>query len=179
MADEEFEDGGLAGAVGADDADPGVELDVQVDVAEEGFVRTVAERDVRHLDDGRGELFDLGEFEVHRVFAFGGFEDGHLFEFLDAGLGFGRFGGVVAELVDEGLQVGTLGHLVLVLALGGFAALFFGGVEGVEVGALVIVETFGVLVDDIRGDFIEEGSVMGDNEEGGGVGLQIGGEEGY
>ena len=28
LADEEFEDGGLAGAVGADDADAGVELDV-------------------------------------------------------------------------------------------------------------------------------------------------------
>lgn len=34
LADEEFEDGGFAGAVGADDADAGVELDVQVDVFE-------------------------------------------------------------------------------------------------------------------------------------------------
>lgn len=32
LADEEFEDGGFAGAVGAYDADAGVELDVQVDV---------------------------------------------------------------------------------------------------------------------------------------------------
>ena len=37
LADEEFEDGGFACAVGADDADAGVELDVEVDVLEEGF----------------------------------------------------------------------------------------------------------------------------------------------
>ena len=43
LADEEFEDGGFAGAVGADDADAGVELDVEVDVLEEGFVGGVAE----------------------------------------------------------------------------------------------------------------------------------------
>ena len=53
LADEEFEDGGFAGAVGADDADAGVELDVQVDVGEERlFVRRVAEGDSGHLDDG-------------------------------------------------------------------------------------------------------------------------------
>ena len=33
LADEEFEDGGFAGAVGTDDADAGVELDVEVDVS--------------------------------------------------------------------------------------------------------------------------------------------------
>ena len=154
VADEEFEDGGLAGAVGADDADARVELHVQVDVAEERSLGRVAEGDARHLDDGRGELLHLGEFEVHRVLAFRGFQDGHLFEFLDARLGFGGFGGVVAKLVDEGLQVGALGHLVLVLAFGRLAALFFGGVEGVEVGAFVVVEAFGVLVDYVGGHFV-------------------------
>lgn len=37
LADEEFEDGGFTCAVGADDADAGVELDVEVYVSEEGF----------------------------------------------------------------------------------------------------------------------------------------------
>ena len=154
VADEEFEDGGFARAVGADDADARVELDVQIDVLEERSVGRVAEGDARHLDDGRRELLHLGEFEVHRVLAFRGFQDGHLLELLDARLGFGRFGGVVAEFVDEGLQVGSLGHLVLVLAFGRLAALFFGGVEGVEVGAFVVVEAFGVLVDYIGGHFV-------------------------
>ena len=146
VADEEFEDGGFARAVGADDADARVELDVQVDVAEERLVGRVAEGDARHLDDGRRELLHLGEFEVHRVLAFRGFQYGHLLEFLDPRLGFGGFGGVVAELVDECLQVRALGHLVLILAFGRLAALFFGGVEGVEVGTFVVVEAFRVLV---------------------------------
>lgn len=60
----------------------------------------------------------------------------------------------------------ALDHLVIVFAFGGFAALFFGGVEGVEVGAFVVVEAFGVLVDDVGSDLVEEGTVVGDNEEG-------------
>ena len=178
VADEEFEDGGLARAVGADDADARVELDVQVDVAEEGPVGRVAEGDARHLDDGRRELLHLGELEVHRVLALRGFQDGHLLEFLDPRLGFGGFGGVVAELVDEGLQVGSLGHLVLVLAFGRLAALFFGGVEGVEVGTFVVVEAFRVLVYYIGRHFVQKGPVVGDDKEGAGVGLEVAREEG-
>ena len=154
VADEEFEDGGFARAVGADDADARVELDVQVDVAEERSVGRVAEGDARHLDDGRRELLHLGELEVHRVLAFRGFQGGHLLEFLDPRLGFGGFGGVVAEFVDECLQVGALGHLVLILAFGRLAALFFGGVEGVEVGTFVVVEPFRVLVYDVGRHFV-------------------------
>ncbi len=132
LADEEFEDGGLAGTVGADDADAGVELDVEVDVAEEGLrARRVAEGDAAHLDDGRGEFLDVREFEVHDVFVLRCLEDGHLFELLDPRLGFRGLGCVVAEFVDEGLQVGALCHLVLVLSLGRLSALFFGGIERV------------------------------------------------
>lgn len=131
LADEEFEDGGFAGAVGADDANAGVELDVEVDVAEEGFARGVAEGDVGHLDDWWGEFFDVGEFEVDNVFGFWCFENRHFFELFNAGLGFGGLGGIVAELVDEGLEVSALAHLILVFAFGRFAAFFFGGVERV------------------------------------------------
>ena len=106
-------------------------MDVEIYVAEKGFGGFVAEGDTAHLDDGRGEFFDVREAEVHSVCAFGGFEDGHFFEFLDARLGFGGFGGVVAELVDEGLEVGALDHLVVVFTFGGLATFFFGGVEGV------------------------------------------------
>ena len=138
---------------------------------------------------------------MHCVDIFGWFEDGHLFELLDAGLGFGRFGGVVAELVDEGLEVRTLDHLVVVFAFCGFAAFFFGGVEGVcecsviykaseeerlkvmwiplesvhtKIGALVVVQTLGMLVDDICCDLIEEGPVMGNDKHGTRIRLEIG-----
>lgn len=103
LTDEQFQHGGFAGAVGADDADSGVELDVQIHASQEKGVGCVAKRHAAHLDDWRGEFLDFGEFEVHNVFVFGGLEYGHLFQFLDSGLGFGGFGGVVAELVNEDL----------------------------------------------------------------------------
>ena len=74
--------------------------------------------------------------------------------------------------------MGTLGHLVFILSFGRLASLLFGCVEGVEVGAFVIVEAFGVLVDYVGCYFVQKGSVMGDDEEGTGVGLEVAGEEG-
>ena len=201
MSDQQFQYSCLPSTVGTDDTDARVKLDVEVDVAEERFGGLVAEGDAAHLDNGRGELFNVWEAEVHGVDTFGWFEDGHLFELLDAGLGFGRFGGVVAEFVDEGLEVGALDHLVVVFAFCGLAAFFFGGVKGVcewsvlyreseeerlkimwtslesvhtKIGALVVVQTLRMLVNDICCDLVEESSVMGDNKHGTGIRLEIG-----
>lgn len=124
------------------------------------------------------ELLHLGELEVDSVLAFWGFKYGHLLEFLDPRLSFRRLGSVVTEFVDECLQMGTLGHLVFILAFGRLAALFFGGVEGVEVRAFVIVEAFRMLVNYVGCYFVQKGSVMGDDEEGAWVRLEVAGEEG-
>ena len=112
------------------------------------------------------------------VLAFWGFEYGHLLQLFDPRLSFRGFGGIVAEFVDECLQMGTLGHLVFVLAFGRLAALLFGCVEGVEVGAFIIVEAFRMLVDYVGCYFVQKGSVVGNDEEGTGVGLEVAGEEG-
>ena len=53
-----------------------------------------------------------------------------------------------------------------------------GALEGLEIRALVVVETLRMLVDNVGGDFVEECSIVGDNEYGAWVGLQIFGEEG-
>ena len=127
--------------------------------------------------DGWRELLHFGKPEVDRVFAFWGFKHRHLFEFLDPRLGFRGFGSVVAEFVNECLQMSTLGHLVFILAFGRLAPLFFGSVKGVEISAFVIVETLRVLVDYVRRYFIQEGSVVGDDEKGAGVRLEVAGEE--
>ncbi len=148
-------------------------------MGEERFVNCVAEGNVCHLDDGWGEFFDFGKFEVHRVFALWRLQHGHFFQFLDPALGFTRLGSVVAEFVDEGLEVGAHGHLIFVLAFGRLTAFFLCGVEGVEVGAFVVVEAFGVLVNYVCGDFVEKCAVVGDDEESAGVGLEVGREEGY
>lgn len=114
---------------------------------------------------------------MDRIFAFWGFKHRHLFEFLDPRLGFRGFGSVVAEFVNECLQMSTLGHLVFILAFGRLAPLFFGSVKGVEISAFVIVETLRVLVDYVRRYFIQEGSVVGDDEKGARVRLEVAGEE--
>ncbi len=89
LANEEFEDGRFARAVGADNADTGVELDVEVYIFEEGFSGRVAEGDTGHLYDRWRELLHIGKLEVNCVLAFWGFQYGHLLKFLDPGLGFG------------------------------------------------------------------------------------------
>lgn len=177
LADKEFEDGGFTGAVGADDADAGVELDVEIYVFEKGFLGCVAEGDTAHLDDGWRKLLHIRELEVDRVLAFWGFKYGHLLKLLDPGLSFRRLGRVVAELVNECLQMSTLGHLVFIFAFGRLAALFLGSVKGVEIGAFVIVKTLRVLMNYVGCYFIQEGSVVGDDEEGAGVGLEVAGEK--
>ena len=82
---------------------------------------------------------------------------------------FGGFGRVVSEFVDKRLKVGSLCHLLLVFALRRLTALLFGGVEGIKVGAFVVVETFRVLVDDVCGYLVEECSVVRDNEDCAGI----------
>ena len=127
--------------------------------------------------DGWRELLHVREPEVDGVLAFWRFKYGHLLKFLDPRLSFRRLGGIVAELVNKCLQMSTLGHLVLILAFGRLAAFFFGGVKGVEIGTFVVVKTLGVLVDDVGCYFVQESSVVGDDEEGAGIGLQVVGEE--
>ncbi|KAI6769066.1 hypothetical protein HG531_010170 [Fusarium graminearum] len=73
--------------------------------------------------------------------------------------------------------MGSLYHLVLVLSLGNLLALLLGGVEGVEVGSTVVIETLRVLVDDVGGDFVEERSVVRYDEDGTGVCLKVIGQE--
>lgn len=146
-------------------------MDVEVDIFEKDLVGTVAKGDIIHLYDGRRELFDIGKFEVYSVDTLGRVEDWHALQFLDAGLRFGTLCGVVAELVDERLQMSAFAHLLLVLSLRGLAALFFGRVERVEVCTFVVIETFRVLVNDVCGNFVQEGSVVRYNQDCAGVAL--------
>ena len=131
LADEQLQHGRLARAVGPDNTNPRVQLHIEVHIPQQRVTIRIAESDAAHLHDGRRQLLDLVEGEMHRVLALGRLQHGHLLELLDARLRLGRLGRVVPELVDEGPQVGALRHLVLVLALGCLAPLFLGGVEGV------------------------------------------------
>jgi hypothetical protein len=71
----------------------------------------------------------------------------------------------------------SLGHLVFILALGRLLTLFSGCIKSVKVGTTVVVEAFRVLMDNVCGDFVEEGSVVGNDKNSAGVTLKIIGEE--
>ena len=132
LANQQFQDRSFACTVGTNDSNTRIELDIQIDVLQQrvspGFV---AERDIGHLDYGRGKLLDFGKLKVYRVFTFGRLEDRHFFEFLDSRLSFRGFGGIVTEFVNKSLEMGALGHLVFIFTFGGLPTFFFSGVEGV------------------------------------------------
>src|ERR1700761_85491 len=126
---------------------------------EKWLVLGISERDVRHLDDGWRQLFDVREAEVNDVLRLGWFEDWHLFQLLDSGLRLRRLGSIVSKLVNKCLQMGTLCHLVFIFAFGVLPPLFLCCIEGIEVGSLVVVQSLRVLMDNISCHLIEKSTV--------------------
>ena len=58
------------------------------------------------------------------------------------------------------LQMRTHFHLLFVFSLSRLAPLFLGGVEGFEVGTLVVVESLRVLMNDVRCNLVQERPVV-------------------
>lgn len=102
LANEQLKHRRFTSTVRSNNSNTRVKLDVEIDVAEEGFIRRVSKSDFRHLHDWWGELLNFREPEVHTVLALWWFQDWHSLEFLDSGLCFRRLGSIVPELVDEG-----------------------------------------------------------------------------
>ena len=101
---EQPREGGLAVAVGAEQRDPFVRVDPEVQVPQHGTAGLVADGNVLERHERRLEPVGLGKGE------FGGAlvrRDGHigeLFERLHAALRLARLGRLVAEAVDEALE---------------------------------------------------------------------------
>ena len=166
QAGEDLHEGGLAGAVGADECHVLAAVELEVDIAVDVLV-AVGLGHTLQAHDHIARARRIGELKVNVLVALGQ-DDELLFDLLDladALLGLGRLGGLVAELVDEDLHVGdvallrgTLGaHLLqVVLALLEVAAV----VAGVGSHAAVLE----------RGDVVDagvhEGAVVADDEHG-------------
>ena len=169
LAGEEAEDGGFAGAVGADEADADAVGDEEVEVLDDGAAAE-DDGDVFELDEALGLALGGGEVDS------GGGGLGALVDFLeladevvgvvDAGFGLGGAGlGAAAEPVDfdldavlEGVLELGLGLHVLLLALDEFGVGAFDAEESVGVDA--------VELDDFVGDVLEEVAVVGDDDAG-------------
>jgi len=87
-SDEELEDGSFTGSVGSDNTDTGIELDVEIDVGNDGVARSVGKADVGHLDDRSRELLHLWELEDDVVFVFWWLQNWKLLQLLDTRLSF-------------------------------------------------------------------------------------------
>ena len=169
-ADDRLEQGRLADAVGADDADDAVARQrerqpVDEDAVAEALLEVVDLDDLRAEARARRDL-DLLEVELAGALGFGG----HLLVAREACL----------RLRLAGLRVGAdpleffleaLGELRVLLALDGEALLLL--LEVRRVVALVRVETTAVDLADPAGDVVEEVPVVGDGEDGARVARKV------
>ena len=177
----EADESGFACAVGAYEGDAVSALDGEVDAFEDEFFAGWFS-----IDGGHGvDLFEVIDFEhgaaacgrlrdgeVDGGFFFGDFDALDLFEFLDAGLDLFRFGGLIAEAVDEGLEGLDTVALIFVRVHQLRAALFFLG-DVFFVVAVVDVHALVPQLDGFVDGDVEEVAVVRDEDVGVGVVVEI------
>ena len=165
-AGEDLEEGGLAGAVGADEHRTlaAFALEVEVLVDDVFTVGLLYVLELHHLEAGAGRL---GEAELDLLQVVFGLIDRDLFEAGDLlllGLRAGSHRSLGAEAVDERLQVRDLALLVLEHRL---LAVFAGHAleDEVVVVAVVAMEALAAEFDHARAEGVEEGTVVRDDDE--------------
>jgi hypothetical protein len=173
-AGEDFEKGGFAGAVGADEDEALAALGGEVEIPIHDVI-AVGLLDVFQLDDFEAGARRLGKAEVNAFEFVLRLFDGDFLEALDLFLlrfGAGGHGGLGAETVDEFLKVGDFALLVFE----GGGLLFFAGFffdEEVVVVAVVVMEALRAELEDAGAEGVEEGTVVRDDDEAAGVTREI------
>jgi len=125
----------------------------------------IAKRHVDELQNGRRQLLGIGERQVDGVLLDDGRDDRHLLERLDAALCHAGALGVVAELVDELLNVRSL-HLLRVEGLLHHADLLGCHLLERVVVALVVREVLVVQMDNVGRDAVQELALMRYDQQG-------------
>ena len=169
---QQLGEGGLAVAVCAEERDPFTRIDAQVQAAQHGTARLITDRNACEAHQGRCERNRLGECQVGRPLIGSNRFVGDLCERLDAALRLTRLARVVAEAVDEALELAPLrvdarlarlrrGHT---LGMGSREARVVAGIEG---------EASTRHVEDALRHGIEQRSVMAHHDERPGIALQV------
>ncbi|KAF1049442.1 MAG: hypothetical protein GAK34_02062 [Delftia tsuruhatensis] len=165
---DQLEQRGLAGAVGADDADDGASGDVHGQVVDEHAVAK-ALGDVVELDDLRAQALGHGNEDFLGFIALLVFEIAQFLEARDTGLGLGLAAlGVLANPLQFLLQ--GLGTGFLALLLGLQAVLLLDQPLGVV--ALVGNAVATVQFQDPLGSVVQEVAIVGDGHHGAGEAVQ-------
>ncbi len=170
---EGAQQGGLAGAVDADEADAVAGAEVPGEVLEEGLGAGL-DGDVFQVEDGLAEA-GVGEAHQLRLVARRRDVGDEFVGGLDAVARLGGAGGGAAAQPGE-----LLAHQVLPLDLfgGGDAFAFGAGEDVVAVAALVLEDLAALDVPHAGADLVEEPAVVGDADEGGAARLEVAGEPG-
>ena len=168
LAHQRLDQGRLAGAVGSEQADAVARLQAETDVGEDPRLRPVAAFAIVDAQQRMRQPRRRGELDAE--LALGAYRLGacQLGQALHAALGLARLAGLGLEAVDELLQVGALGLLLLVrdLLLAqvlGALSLEGGVVADVEPGPAV------VQVQGMGAHPVEELAVVRDQQQGAGV----------
>ena len=106
---EQLRQRGLAIAVGAQERDPVVRVQAQVQVAQDRRA-AIADRAAVQRQDRRGEFLGRWEGEADRLVLDHRLDRRQAFQGLEAGLRLPRLGGLGAEAVHEGLDAGAFGR---------------------------------------------------------------------
>src|ERR1043166_182013 len=171
-AGEDFQEGGFAGAVGADEDGALAALGLKGDAAING-VAAVSKVDVLELDDALATAFGLGKVEVELAVVGGGCLDFvHALDLLELALRARCHRVLGAEAIDEFHEAANLALLTFIggdeLLLGGFA------LQKVIVVIAAITNEFALAnLDDAADELIEEFAVVRDDEDRAGITLQI------
>ena len=169
---EDFEKGGFASAVGADEGDAFATFDLEVEAAIDDMV-AVGHVDAFEQDGALAAAFGLRDAETERFFrGLGALDFFHALDLLELALGLGGFGGDGAEAVGEFLERGDF--LLLVFVGGGLdfvIALALVHRGGVVAG--VVDEFFGGDFVNAVDEGVHEFEIVGDEQEGTGAGFEI------
>ena len=159
---------GLARAVGAEQADALARLQAEADIVQDHRIGPITGFDVVQADQRERQLGRLGELDAELALGAHRLGAGQLGQALHAALRLRRLGGLGLEAVDEALQVGALGLLLLVgdlllAQLLGALALKIGVAAGIQLGAAA------VQVQGVGGDVVEELAVVRDQQQRAGI----------
>ena len=168
-AGQHLQQGRLAGSVRTDERHRLAALEGQVEVAVVDDRLAVSLRDVGEADDGAPAALRLREAELHGLdLRRAHLDTVHLVELLDPALDLSRLRLLVAESLDEALQLSDLAALDAGLALeigDSLVALF----DEVGVVADVLGRESVVQLDDPVGDLVDEVAVVADQHDRPGV----------
>jgi hypothetical protein len=172
LAGQDLDEGGFAGAVGAEETDAVARLQAQPHLVQNDLVSITGAALVQGQEGAR-QAGRGAEGEVERAIDMGRGDALHALQGLDAALGLAGLGGLGAEALDEALDAADF---LLLADEGGLALAQAFGAQGLEGAVVAGVKIQMALLDmgNLADDGVQEVAVVGNQQEGTGIVAQPG-----